>query len=232
MQNVPNTSAIKNWHEQDRPREKALHKGLDALSDSEIIAILLATGTKDRSALDLARDLLALADNNLDLLGKKPLADFCKVKGMGPAKAMILSAAIELGRRRSAVLPDPVTIFTSSSETFRFLGSRLYDLPHEEFWVLYLNKGNRLIQAVQQFKGGMASVSTDARIIMRKSIEVGAQCIILAHNHPSGRAVPSQADIDFTRKVKEACRVFDFILLDHVIIAGKNYYSFADQGVL
>jgi DNA repair protein RadC len=124
MQNVPNTSAIKNWHEQDRPREKALHKGLDALSDSEIIAILLATGTKDRSALDLARDLLALADNNLDLLGKKPLTDFCKIRGMGPAKALVLAAAIELGRRRSAVLPDPVTIFTSSAETFRFLGSQ------------------------------------------------------------------------------------------------------------
>lgn len=232
MQKLPNASAIKNWHEQDRPREKAFNKGLDALTDSELLAILLATGTKEKSALDLARDLLTLADNSLDLLGKKQVADYCQIKGMGPAKAMVIAAALELGRRRASSSAPIVPHFTSSTDIFRFLGPRIADHAYEEFWVLYLNRGNRLIQAIPQFKGGMTSVITDVKLIMRKAIEVGAQCLILAHNHPSGRNQPSQADIDLTKRVKEACKFFDITLVDHIIVASKSYYSFADEGMM
>ncbi len=232
MQNHPNKASIKNWHLQDRPREKAMQKGLDHLSDSELISILLSTGSRDKSALDLARELLQVVDHNLYQLGKQPYAAYCKIKGMGPAKAMILAAALELGRRRAASGPEEVPHFTSSSETYRFLGPRISDLNYEEFWVLYLNKGNRLIQALPLFKGGMSSVIADVKLIMKKAVEVGALSMILAHNHPSGRNQPSQSDIDLTRKVKEASKIFDIVLLDHVIIAGNNYYSFADQGIM
>jgi DNA repair protein RadC len=232
MLHHPNKASIKNWHEQDRPREKAMQKGLDHLSDSELISILLSTGSREKSALDLARELLANADHNLYQLGKQPFADFCKVKGMGPAKAIILASAIELGRRRAACSPMEAVKFGSSPDIFRYLGPRIADLEYEEFWVLYLNKGHRLIQAIPHFKGGMTSVVVDVKLIMRKAVELGALTMVLAHNHPSGRKQPSQHDIDITRKMKDACMLFDIILLDHMIIAGKDYFSFADEGVL
>lgn len=232
MQAKPNNASIKQWHASDRPREKAIQRGLDALSDSELLSILIATGTRERSALDLARDLLAMVDNNLDALAKKSIRDYCEVKGMGTAKAVIIAAALELGRRRSSMPSAMRAGFSSSRDAYLLLGPRIADLTYEEFWVLYLNKANRLIQAMPQFKGGMSAVVVDVKIIMRKALELGAQGLILAHNHPSEQARPSQADIELTRKVREACATFDMTLIDHIIIAGKQYYSFADEGCL
>ncbi len=223
---------IKGWSEQDRPRERLLSKGASNLSDAELIAILLGSGTKNLTAVDLARDLLAQSSNNLDTLGKSGVADLKKMKGVGTAKAVTIVAAMELGRRRKASQAPDYPQIRSSEDVFTLLDPLVSDLPHEEFWVLYLNRANKVISRYKLSQGGISGTVTDIRLILKKGIELLASGIILCHNHPSGNINPSESDIRITSKLKEAGSIMDISLLDHIIVAGKSYYSFADNGTI
>ncbi len=222
--------SIKTWAEDDRPREKMLLKGRGALSDAELLAILLGSGTPSRSALDVAQDLLVKNENNLQSLGKMSVNELKKIKGIGDAKAITLCAAIELGRRRQALLPTKKAQVTSSETAFDLLMIDFQDLNHEEFYVLYLNKGNYVIQKKQISIGGLAGTVVDGKIIFKTALELNACGIIMAHNHPSGRLQPSEQDLRLTKQLKEFGRLIDIEILDHLIIADKSYYSFADEG--
>jgi DNA repair protein RadC len=229
---TPEFLNIKSWAAEDRPREKLLLKGKAALSDAELIAILLGTGTTTTSAVDLAKKVLQGAGNNLNELARLSLKDMMKIKGIGEAKAISIAAALELGRRRKESETDEKPKITSSKDVFDQLKADLLDLPHEEFWILLLNRANRVTKKHQISSGGVAGTVADPKIIFKIAVEELASAIILAHNHPSGNLTPSQADIDLTRKLKEAGKLLEIQVLDHIIIAGKNYYSFADESML
>jgi len=229
---TPEFLNIKSWAAEDRPREKLLLKGKAALSDAELIAILLGTGTTTTSAVDLAKKVLQGAGNNLNELARLSLKDMMKIKGIGEAKAITIAAALELGRRRKESDADEKPKITSSRDVFDHLKADLLDLPHEEFWILLLNRANRVTKKHQISSGGVAGTVADPKIIFKLAVESLASGIILAHNHPSGNLTPSQADIDLTRKLKDAGKLLDIQVLDHIIIAGKNYYSFADESML
>ena len=223
---------IKEWAKEDRPREKLISKGPSALSDAELLAILISTGTKDKSAVDIGRELLKLAENNLNILGKLDLADLRKVVGIGEAKAVTVAAALELGRRRKlASAPDTLQI-KSSRDAADIFQPLLADLRHEEFWLLFLSRSNKEISRMRLSQGGISGTVTDVRILMKKAVECLASGIILCHNHPSGNISPSEADILLTQKIRDAGKLMDVNLLDHIIICGDNYYSFADNGEL
>ena len=223
---------IKEWALEDRPREKLLYKGIASLSDAELVAILIGSGNNEQSAVDLARDILRLASNNLNKLGKLGLHDFNTLKGIGPAKAVNIMAALELGRRRkSADLNDDQKI-KSSNEVYTIFHALLSDLNHEEFWIIYLNRSNRIISRLKISQGGISGTITDVRIIMKKGLELLASSIIICHNHPSGNKEPSEADIRITGKIKDAAAFFDISLLDHIIVTDNGYFSFADNGTL
>ena len=222
---------IKEWNADDRPREKMLAKGISALSDAELLAILISTGTKSQSALDLARAVLQSAGNNLNLLCKFTVADLLKTNGIGKAKAVTIMAALELGRRRQGIDREQVEI-KSSSDAFSVMHPLIGDLPHEEFWVLFLNTGNRLIDKACVGRGGINSTSVDVRIIMKMAVEKLATSILLVHNHPSGSLTPSAEDKRLTQKVIEAGKLLDIRVLDHVVITDKQFFSFADQAML
>jgi len=220
------------WAEEDRPREKLLLKGKAALSDAELIGILLGSGTVSLSAVDLARQILASVDNNLNSLAKLSVKDLEKFKGIGEAKAITIVAALELGRRRKASeLPQRQTI-TSSKDVFDLMHAHLLDLPHEEFWIILLNRANVVMKKVQISVGGVAGTVADPKLIFKTALENLASSIILVHNHPSGNLKPSQADKDLTHKLKEAGRYLEIPVLDHLIITEKSYLSFADEGIL
>lgn len=223
--------SIKQWSLEDRPREKLLAKGISSLSDAELLAILISTGTKNLSALDLARLVLQSADNNLHLLGKHTVADLVKISGIGEAKAITIIAALELGRRRKKTDLERQKI-NSSQNAFEIMQPLLGDLPHEEFWVLYLNRANMLIDKERISSGGTTGTVTDIKIILKHAIEKLACSVILVHNHPSGNKQPSKQDSDMTKKISEACKFIDVVLVDHLIIADTQYLSFADQGML
>lgn len=223
---------IKNWSPEDRPREKLLIKGKSTLSDAELIAILLGSGTTTLSAVDLAKKILQNAGNNLNELARLSVKDLMKLKGIGEAKAITIIAALELGRRRTDVEPDEKPKITGSADVFQLLKSDLLDIPHEEFWVLLLNRANRVVRKQQISQGGVAGTIADPKIIFKIALEELASGIILAHNHPSGNLTPSQADIDLTRKLKEAGKLLEIQVLDHIIVANKKYFSFADEGVI
>lgn len=229
---TPEFLNIKQWAAEDRPREKLLLKGKSALSDAELIAILLGTGTTTMSAVDLAKKVLQCAGNNLNDLACLSLKDMMKVKGIGEAKAISIAAALELGRRRKESIADEKPKVGSSKDAYDHLKGDLLDLPHEEFWILILNRANRITKKYQISQGGVAGTVADPKIIFKIAVEELASGIILAHNHPSGNLNPSQADVDLTKKLKEAGRLLDIQVLDHIIIAGKNYYSFADESML
>lgn len=229
---MENYRTIKQWAEDDRPREKMLLKGKSVLSDAELIAILLGSGTQSRSALDVAQDLLQSCDNCLDLLGKKSLSELQKVKGIGIAKAIALSAAIELGKRRQTFSKKEQARITSSQVAYDLLRYDFQELAHEEFYVLYLNRGNFVIKKQQISIGGMAGTIADGKIIFKAALEFNACGIILAHNHPSGRLVPSEPDKRLTRQLKEFAKLIDIEVLDHLILSDQGYYSFADEGIL
>lgn len=230
MNNSANLS-IKQWALEDRPREKLLEKGISSLSDAELIAILLSTGTRRLSAVDLGKLILADADNNLNTLGKKTVNDLQKVNGIGQAKAVTIIAALELGRRRKNV--DLLKQKISSSQTvFEIFQPMLGDLPHEEFWVLYLSRANNIIAKERISLGGTAGTVIDVKIIMKYALECLCNGIILVHNHPSGNKNPSSQDKQITGKIKSACETMDVQLLDHVIIGDTKYLSFADEGLL
>jgi DNA repair protein RadC len=223
---------IKNWAEEDRPREKLLLKGTSALSDAELIAILLGTGTTSTSAVDLAKTVLKAVGHNLDDLGRLSVKDLMKVKGIGQAKAITIISALELGRRRKNSATPERSKITTSSDAYALIKSDLMDKPQEEFWVILLNRNNRLIKKQQISLGGVHGTVADPKIIFKLALESLASGIIVAHNHPSGNLTPSRQDIDLTARLKEGSRLLEITLADHLIIAGKDYYSFADEGLL
>jgi DNA repair protein RadC len=223
---------IKNWSPQDRPREKLLLKGTSALSEAELLAILIGSGTTTLSAVDVGKKILQLANNDLHDLARLSVKDLMRVKGIGEARAITIVAALELGRRRKDHSAEEKNKISSSSDAFSIIKGDLMDLLHEEFWVLLLNRANRVIKKKRVSEGGVSGTIADPKIIFRFALEELASGVIVAHNHPSGNLTASQSDIDLTRKLKEAGKFLEVQLLDHLIIAGQKYYSFADEGVL
>jgi DNA repair protein RadC len=226
------TLTIKSWAEGDRPREKLLRNGRHTLSDAELIAILIRSGSKNISAVDLAKQLLHHSSNDLATLSRLSVKELAKAKGMGTVKAITVIAALELGRRRreSDVLKKQK--ISCSKDIADLLNPHLSDLIHEEFWVILLNRANNIIYKTAISKGGISGTVADPRLIFKTAIEYNASGIILSHNHPSGNIKPSEADIQLTKKIKEAGKNLDIEILDHIIIAGENYFSFADEGML
>ncbi len=229
---TPSIDSIKSWAEEDRPREKMLLKGRSSLSDAELIAIILGSGSRDESAVSLAKRVLSIVDHNLYELGKLTLSDLMHFKGIGEAKAISIAAALEIGRRRSITAPQTKPIVTSSKEAYELIKSTIEDMAHEEMWIILLNKGNKLIKRQKMSSGGATATIVDVKMILKAVIESQAQSIILAHNHPSGSLSPSRADIEITNKIKEAVKFFDITLMDHLIVAEGGYYSFVDDGKL
>ncbi len=225
-------TSIKNWSEADRPREKLINKGIAALSDSELIAILIGSGNKNKSAVELSREILQQYNNNLNTLGKVEFTDLMDFAGMGPAKAISIVAALELGRRRNLQDAEKHVNISSSQEAFDYLQPIMGDLITEEFRVVYLNRANRIIENISISKGGTTGTVIDIKIIMKRALEVLAQGIIIAHNHPSGNKKPSEMDIKITKKIQNAAELFSISVLDHIIVADKTYYSFRDEGVM
>lgn len=222
---------ITHWSEDDRPREKLMLKGRSALSDAELIAILIGSGNRNESAVDLSKRILASVDNNLNALGKLTLSQLTNFKGIGEAKAISIIAAMELGRRRKAEDIVELTKITSSKKVFELMQPVIGELPHEEFWVLYLNNSNKVISKIQQSKGGITGTMVDVRLVFKTALELGATAVILCHNHPSGTLTPSDADKQLTKKLKAAGESLDVKVLDHLIITETKYYSFADEGI-
>ncbi len=223
---------IKDWAEDDRPREKLLSKNPETLSDAELLAILISQGNRERSALDLARDILSLGRNDLSVLGRMPVKDLMTVKGIGLAKAVCISAALELGRRRQKNVLKNKNYVRHSQDIAHFLQSRFRDLPHEVFAVLFLNRANRINHFEVISRGGITGTVADPRIILKKALESEAVSIILCHNHPSGSLKPSRADEEVTLKIKEAAGHLDIKVLDHIIVSEEGYFSFADEGMI
>ncbi|MFT4222769.1 RadC family protein [Dysgonomonas sp.] len=224
---------IKDLAEEDRPREKMLLKGVGSLSDAELLGILIASGNKDETAVELAQRILHSVSNNLNTLGKLTIKDLIKnFKGIGEAKAITIIAALELGRRRKLSEAEVQPQITSSENVFQILHPVLADLKHEEVWALLLNRANKVMKKIQVSKGGITGTVVDIRMIMKEAIDSLASAIILCHNHPSGNANPSGDDNNITRKLKEAGQILDIKLLDHVIICDHSYYSYADKGHL
>ena len=223
---------IKSWSPEDRPREKLLSKGTPVLSDAELVAILLGTGTTTTSAVELAKRVLQTVDNNLHELARLSVKDLTKVKGIGEAKAISIIAALELGRRRKDYESEEKPRVSGSRDCFLILKPHLQDIAHEEFWILLLNRANRVIKKYQISQGGVAGTVADPKIIFKHAISELASGIILAHNHPSGNLTASQADIDLTKKIKDAGKLLEIQVLDHLIVAGQKYFSFADEGIL
>ena len=223
---------IKSWAAEDRPREKLVLKGKGSLSDAELIAILLGTGTSKLSAVDLAKNILQSVNNDLNELGRLTVKDLMKIKGIGEAKAITIISALELGRRRKDFQAKEKPKIAGSLDVFEILKADLLDIPHEAFWILLLNRANRVIKKHQISQGGVAGTVADPKIIFKIAVEELASGIILAHNHPSGNLNASQADIDLTKKLKESGKLLDIQVLDHLIIAGKKYFSFADEGLM
>ena len=224
--------SIKEWAVEDRPREKMQIKGIRSLSEAELIAILIGSGNLDESAVEVSRRIMASVNNNLNELGKKTINDLQKFKGIGPAKAITISAAMELGRRRKESEPDEKPKVVTSADCAAIFKPLLSDLPHEEFWVLLLNRNNLVIDKMLVSQGGLSGTVIDVRIILKMALDKLASSIILCHNHPSGNLIPSEADKDITKKIKEAGKHMDIPVLDHLIIANDAYFSFADEGLI
>ena len=223
---------IKDWAVEDRPREKLLSKGLKSLTDTELLAILIGSGQKNESAVEIAKKVLNLAQNNLNELGKLSIKDFKTVKGIGEAKAITLISALELGRRRKSSESRVKYKIGSSNDAFLYMRPFLEDLSYEEFWVIYMNRSNRVIDQLKISQGGISGTVIDVRIILKHGIEKLASTLIICHNHPSGNLQPSKSDIQITTKLKEAAKFHDIDVLDHLIISDSLYYSFADEGIM
>ena len=224
--------SIKSWAEDDRPREKFMAKGRSALSDAELIAILIGSGNKNESAVELSKKILSSVGNNLNRLGQLSLNDLMKFKGIGEAKAISIISALELGRRRKTLGDDKTVKIESSITAYEALYPYLADLDHEQFYTMLLNRSNKVIDIVKISQGGVSGTVADSKLIFKSAVEKLASGIILAHNHPSGNLSPSQADITLTRKLQEAGKLLDISVLDHIIIANNEYFSFADQGMI
>jgi len=224
--------SIKDLAEDDRPREKMLQKGRQALSDAELIAILIGSGSRSESAVQLAQRILMESGNDMNALARLSIKDLQKFKGIGEAKAISIAAALELGRRRTNDSSKEVKKIASSSSAYDILRPKMQDLPHEEFWVMLLSRSNKVLDVQLVGRGGVTGTVADVKIILKMALERLASGIIISHNHPSGNLTPSQSDIQLTKKIKEAAVWMDVSLLDHLIISDEGYYSFADQGIL
>ncbi len=223
---------IKDWAVEDRPREKLIKKGVQSLSDAEIIALLIGSGTKNESAVELSKKVLKSANNNLNELGKLNIRDLTKMKGIGEAKAITILAALELGRRRKISEIIIKKKITQSKDVFELFQPTIGDLPHEEFWILLLNRSNRIIEKIKISQGGVSGTVIDVKIILKHAIEKLASSIILCHNHPSGNKAPSSADDAITDKLKSGAKLLDIQVIDHIIVADVEYFSYADEGKL
>lgn len=227
----PTNFPIKNWAEDDKPREKLMLKGKQALSDAELIAILIGSGSRSESAVELSKRILSTVDNNLNALGKLSLKQLMEFKGIGEAKGISIVAALELGRRRRAEETVELKKITSSKAVFEIMQPVIGELPHEEFWVLYLNNSNKVLYRSQLSKGGITGTVVDVRLIFKTAFEQNATSIILTHNHPSGKLQASDADLEITKKLKLAGNQLDVKVLDHIIITENGYLSFQDEGI-
>jgi len=232
MSDKKSSFSIKEWKEDDRPREKLIAKGKQALSDAELLAILIGSGNRNESAVALSKRILSSVGNNLNALAKLSVNNLMLFKGIGEAKAISIITALELGRRRRLEKAMVQSKITSSKTVFEIMQPIIGDLQHEEFWVLYLNNSNVILDKIQLSKGGITGTLVDTRLIFKKAIELVATSIILAHNHPSGTLQPSSADKKMTKKIKGAGETLDIKVLDHLIITEKMYFSFADEGEL
>ena len=226
------TSGIKSWAEDDRPREKLLAKGRAALSDAELLAILIGSGTTKLTAVDVGKLMLQGVGNDLNALARESVKLLCRHPGIGEAKAISVVAALELGRRRKEAEAAPRTTITCSRDIYNLIRPNLMDLPHEEFWVILLNRANVVMRKTAISRGGVAGTVADPKMIFKEALEQLASSIILVHNHPSGNRNPSAADIQLTKKLKEAGNFLDLPILDHLIFTESGYYSFADEGIL
>ena len=222
---------ITNWSEDDKPREKLMLKGKSVLSDAELIAILIGSGSRNESAVDLSKRILASVDTNLNALGKLSISQLIAFKGIGEAKAISIIAALELGRRRRSEDALELKKVTSSKVIFEIMQPIIGELPHEEFWIIYLNNSNKIISKSQLSKGGITGTLVDVRIVFKTALEMGATALILCHNHPSGTLIPSDADKQITRKLKLAGESLEIKVLDHLIVTEASYFSFADEGI-
>lgn len=229
---MKNNLTIKFWAEDDRPREKMILKGRSALSDAELLAIILGSGSRHQTAVELAQELLISSENDLSRFSKLSLNELQKFKGVGEAKAVSVLAALELGRRRKDTDTVRRTKLTSSQQVYQHMRSYLQDLQHEEFYVLLLNRANEILQTRQISVGGMSGTVADGKVIFRNAIESGAQAMILVHNHPSEQLKPSDADSALTKKMVEFGKYIDLPVLDHVIFTDNGYFSFADNGMI
>ncbi|HEY4286213.1 MAG TPA: DNA repair protein RadC [Puia sp.] len=225
-------SGIKTWSKDDRPREKLLKKGPQALTDSELMAILIRIGNPKSNAIELARQILDSVQNNLHELGKRPLREMMKIRGIGEAKAMTIAAALELGRRRQSTMSLGKSTVKDSREVAGYLRSRLADYNYEVFGVLYLNQAGRMNHFEVMSQGGITGTVVDPRLIFKRALEIEAVSIIVCHNHPSGNLKPSKADEILTSKLSEGAKLLDIKLLDHIIVGDNGYFSFADEGLL
>jgi DNA repair protein RadC len=227
-----NSGTLKSWAVEERPREKVIANGIQYLSDAELLAILMGSGTRNTTAVELARKILGGVGHNLHELGRQSISDLQKVKGIGPAKAISLMAAMELGRRRSGTQQADKVPVKSSETVFNLFHPLVGDLKHEEFWLLMLNRANRVLGRFKVSQGGLSGTVIDTRIILKKALDNLSSSIIVCHNHPSGNMQPSDADVKITEKLKKAAEMLEIKLLDHIIIADKSYFSFADEGLI
>ena len=223
---------LRDWSPQDLPREKLIHKGKSSLSDAELISLLVGAGNRTSSSVELGKRVLHCANNNLHELARMTVKDLIRVSGIGRIKAMSIVAALELGRRRRELSPESRPRLSKSADAFDLLKPVLLDIPHEEFWIILVNRANRLIRIGQVSQGGVAGTVADPKIIFKMALEELASGIILAHNHPSGNLSASQADIELTRKLSAGARLLEIQVLDHIILAGQKYFSFADEGLM
>ncbi len=223
---------IKNWAIEDRPREKLMYRGISSLSDAELIAILIGSGNNEETAVELSRRIMENVKNNLNELGKLDVERLKQFKGIGDAKAITIIAAMELGRRRNHSTALELNKIAGSGDVARFLRPLIGDLPHEEFWVLFLNRQNKVIDTQRLSQGGITGTVIDVRLVLKMAIEKHAISLIFAHNHPSGNLEASDADRKITRQLKDAGVIMDIPLLDHLIITQGGYFSFADEGLL
>lgn len=232
MADYKNSFTIKQWNEDDRPREKLVNKGKIALSDAELIAILIGSGNREESAVELSKRILSEINNSLNELGKLSVNDLTKYKGIGEAKAISIITALELGRRRRLEEALEKPKISSSKSVFNVMQPIIGELQHEEFWIIFLNNANRIQLKTQMSKGGITGTLVDSRLIFKRALELAATGLILCHNHPSGTLKPSTSDINLTSKIKKGGDVLDIKVLDHLIITEKEYFSFADDGIL
>ncbi len=227
-----NKNPITSWAAEDQPREKLLSRGKAALTDAELLAVIIGSGSRNESAVSLARRILQSANNNLNDLSRYSIDELMKFKGIGEAKAISITAFLELGRRRQMTGSKEMVKVTNSRDCYHAIGPILQDLNHEEFWILLLSRSNQILSKQQVSKGGFSSTVVDPKVIFKKALDKNASSIILCHNHPSGNLNPSQQDLELTRKLVAAGKTLDITVLDHLIITQTQYYSFSENGQL